>query len=94
MNTPSLFVACCLTLAALLLPLAGASGVAREIGNPHAGVPPAVAGLVIFTAIVFVALFVMLCARRLSLFRPLGPVSMLPRSRLLPCVRVLKIWQL
>lgn len=40
MNTSSIFVACCLTLGALLLPLAGASGVARETGHPHRGVPP------------------------------------------------------
>jgi cytochrome c peroxidase len=33
----SLVVACCLTLAALLLPGAGATGVAQEVGSPHAG---------------------------------------------------------
>ena len=38
MNTPSLFVACCLTLTALLLPMARATGVAQGGGSPHLGV--------------------------------------------------------
>ena len=38
MNTPSLFVACCLTLTALLLPMARATGIAQGDGSPHVGV--------------------------------------------------------
>jgi hypothetical protein len=34
-NTTSLFVACCLTLPALLLPMTRATGVARGVGNPQ-----------------------------------------------------------
>ena len=47
MNISSLFVACGLTLVALLLPLASTTGVARGAGNPHAGEtshPPADCG--------------------------------------------------